>query len=342
MGGPLCSIIVLNYNGKSYLQDCLSSLLKQRYRPFEVVLVDNASTDGSAEFVRRQFPDVKVVQNANNAGFAEGNNIGARNATGDLLIFLNNDTEVPPDWLERLVSGAYSDDAIGVCGAMTLRFDQRDTIDLLGFTLDRYGFPALIARGEKDEGQYAQVQDVFILGACLAIKRGVADRIGLFDPKYFMLSEDIDLCWRAQVAGHRTVVAPFAKVYHKVAGSEMGTWKRARTRYLSERNTIRSLLKNYAGATLLRILPVYSVMLMLEMGYWLAMGRPAVTWAVVRAVGWNLRNLPDTWREHRRVQGLRAVSDAVIFQGMDPSSNKFGLLWEQVTGLFGKRRIPAT
>lgn len=334
MGNPLCSIIVLNYNGKSHLKDCLGSLLKQTYRPFEVVLVDNASSDDSVAFVRREFPDVRVVENPVNSGFAEGNNVGARNASGDMLIFLNNDTEAPTDWLEHLVKGACSDESIGICGAMTLRFDRRDTVDILGFTLDRYGFPALIGRGEKDTGQYSQTQDAFILGACLAIKREVADRIGLFDPKYFILSEDIDLCWRARVAGYRTVAVPSSKVYHKVAG-EMGAWKRARTRYLSERNTIRSLLKNYAVPTLLRILPVYGLMLMLEVGYWLVLVKPLVVWAVIRAVGWNVRNLPDTWREHRRIQRLRRVSDAAILRGMVPFSNKFRLLREQITALLG-------
>ncbi len=208
------SIIVLSWNGASYLPNCLRALFAQDYEGFEVIVVDNGSTDGSADLVAGQFPQVHLIRNAQTLGFAVGNNIGLRAASGDVLVLLNQDTEVHPGWLKSLVE-VVQDDSVGIVGCKLLYPDG--TIQHAGACLEgARGESIHIGRGEPDEGQYDQCADVdFVTGAALALTRQALTRIGFLDegfaPVYY---EDVDWCYRARKAGLRVVYAPQAVVTH--------------------------------------------------------------------------------------------------------------------------------
>ena len=334
---PIVSIIVLNYNGKKYLANCLGSITNSTFNNYEVILVDNASKDGSADFVRRRFPSIKVIQTEKNLGFPEGNNIGARYATGTYLIFLNNDTEVTPNWLEQMVKSIEANPSAGVCGSKVLLLDKKNVIDVIGgFMCDIFGY-GLNALGhlEKDNNQYDGEKEVFsIVGASLLIKRKVFEEIGGFDSSYFLLGEDIDLSWRAQLAGYKVIVDPLAIVYHKSMGTiknKQNQKERAELRFLSERNTLRSLLKNYDQLTLFKVLPCYFMLLVFEIGFFLAAKKAHLAFADIRSVAWNIRSFRETWLLHEAVQLFRVVDDDTIQKRMISQSLKvrnFGSLFK--------------
>src|SRR2546422_11164192 len=188
------SVIVITYNGRHHLDACFSSLEKQSADAYETILIDNGSQDDSADFVRRKFPRVRVIESKTNLGFAGGNNLAAKEATGDVLVFLNDDTEVDPGWLERLLSPFDSDPRVAIAGCKMIDFFDRDVeirilCDLFGSAIN-YGVPR-----SPDSPGY---EDVFYVpGFALAIRKAVFREVGGFDDSYFMFAEDIDLDWRA-------------------------------------------------------------------------------------------------------------------------------------------------
>lgn len=324
---PFCSVIVLNYNGKQHLQDCLSSVEKQTYKNFETILIDNASQDDSIHFVRKNFPNVKIVKNTQNSGTAGGFNFGSRYSNAEYLLFLANDTEVESNLLEEMMKEIKKDPSIAICSAKMLRFDERDKIDYAGIKLDVYGFPYIIGHKEKDEGQYDLVRDTIATGTCLLIKRKVFEEIGGFDDEYFTLSDEVDLCWRVKLAGYRSIINPRAKLYHK-AGATLKKTRRDKLRYMSERNIFRMLLKNYSALTLIKILPRYFVLLLGEMLFYLAIRKDSLVISIAKAVLWNVKHLKGTWHLRRKIQKMRVVGDNVIRKEMIKKSVKIDMLGE--------------
>lgn len=218
------SIVLLAWNGRAYLGDCLDAVLAQDYPDFEVLVVDNGSTDGSADFVAAQYPQVRLIRNAHNLGFAAGNNVGLRAATGDVLVLLNQDTVVQPGWLVALAE-VLQDSTVGIVGCKLLYPDG--TIQHAGGRIvDARGSTRHIGRDEVDAGQYDVVQDAdFVTGAALALTRATLTRIGFLDegfaPAYY---EDADWCYRAREAGLRVVYCPQAVVTHyESVSSETGS-----------------------------------------------------------------------------------------------------------------------
>ena len=335
------SIIILNYNGKSYLENCLKSLEEQTYKNMEVILVDNASIDGSVEYVEQKFPWVKIVRNSRNLGFAEGNNRGVKYATGEYVVFLNNDTVVDKYWLENLIIAAESDPTIGICGSKILFLDKKDLIQELGGLCDIYGSTTHRYCGEIDKGQYDFISDVFyVSGASLLIKRKVLKEIGGFDPIYFMYHEDVDLCWRAQLAGYRVVVVPTSKVYHKGGGSLQSPLSRyisgkfeidKQRKYFTERNTLITLLKNYSLKTLLKILPRYLALISAEIGLYIVSGRFDGVIILLKAQFYVLKNIKYILFQREKISKIRKVNDAVIIRRMIKKSIK--ILKFRETGL---------
>ncbi|MEM4724494.1 MAG: glycosyltransferase family 2 protein [Candidatus Hadarchaeum sp.] len=208
------SVIVLAWNGMDYLEPCLNAVFAQDYPDFEVIVVDNGSTDGSADFVAERFPQARLIRNERNLGYAAGNNVGLRAATGDVLVLLNQDTEVRPGWLRALVE-ALDDPTVGIVGCKLLYPDG--TIQHAGARLaDVRGSPEHIGHHEPDQGQYDQPRDVeFVTGAALGLTRLTLDRVGYLDegfaPAYY---EDVDWCYRAREVGLRTVYTPDAVAVH--------------------------------------------------------------------------------------------------------------------------------
>lgn len=250
---PLASVIVLNYNGKHFLEICLASLQEQTYPNFEVILVDNGSTDGSVEYVKEHFPSVQVIENPENYGFAKGNNIGMEAAKGEYTLTLNNDTRADPPWIAELVKTAESDPSIGMCASKMLFMDRPDTINSAGINVSRSG--ACWDRGlYEPASHYAEPDEVFgpCAGAAL-YRREMLDEVGLFDEDFFAFMEDVDLAFRGRMAGWKCMYVPTAKVYHVRGGT--GGFKSDFSIYHGNRNIVWNAFKNFPLGLLLTSLP---------------------------------------------------------------------------------------
>ncbi len=214
---PRVSVILVNWNGLVHLPECLASLQNQIFRDFEVILVDNGSTDDSVAYVLEHHPWVKLIALGKNTGFATGNNRGFEQAHGDYLVTLNNDTRVAPDWLETLVSVADAYPAAGMVGSRIVNFDEPDIIDSLGLAICLDG----MARGRYRNRRWStlclnDVEDILAPSACAALyKRKMLAVTGFFDDDFFAYCEDVDLGLRGRLAGWSAVLATEAVVYHK-------------------------------------------------------------------------------------------------------------------------------
>ena len=212
---PSVSIIVLNWNGKQYLETCLSSLLKQTYPNLEIIFVDNGSMDGSVEFVRNNYPTVIIVEHDTNLGFAAGVNSGIAVSKGEHVATINNDAQADPEWITELVHVMESDSRIGSCASKMMCFYDRTRIDSTGIIVYQNGNAYDRGIDEEDTGQYDIQEEV--LGACAGAalyRRQMLDDVGLFDESYFVYFEDVDLSFRMHLSGWRCIYVPIAIVYH--------------------------------------------------------------------------------------------------------------------------------
>ena len=266
MSSPLVSVIVLNYNGKHYLDECLSSLIKQTYHNFEVIFIDNGSTDNSIDFIEKNYSNfVKLVKNPINYGFAKGNNIGIQASRGKYIVTLNNDTKVEECWLEELVKSANSNEQIGMCASKIYLMRMEKTIDSVGMLIYPDGSSKQRSWLEKDIGQYDKQEDVLLPSACAALyRRRMLDEIGLFDEDFFAYCEDTDFGLRGRLAGWKCVFVPRAIVYHHYSGTA-GKYSNLKA-FLVERNHWWVAVKNFP-LFMLFISPFYAFMRMIFQVY---------------------------------------------------------------------------
>ncbi len=236
------SVVIVNYNGAKCLERCLQSLDAQTLRAFEILLVDNASTDDSCAFVEKNFPHVKLIRSETNVGFAAGNNLGIRAARGNLIATLNTDTEIEIEYLEKLCAPMI-DETVGACAPLMLEMERRNVVDAAGIVVDAFGYAWNIGAG--DEATFvANTRQVF--GACAGAalyRKKMLDEIGLFDDDFFAFYEDADLAWRAHDAGWKTIFVSDARVYH-THGASFGKISPRKT-YLLARNRWWTTFKNF-------------------------------------------------------------------------------------------------
>lgn len=260
MNQPFVSIAILNWNGRRYLEQFLPSVMGTTYANKEVVVIDNASTDDSLEFLRTHYPSVKIVRLAKNHGFAKGYNEGLKQVQADYYVLLNSDVEVEPGWMEPVIGLMESDKSIGACQPKLRQFHQREYFEYAGAAggwLDYLGYP--FARGrvfddcEKDEGQFDDAAPVFwASGAAMFVRSELFHRLHGFDEFFFAHQEEIDLCWRMQLAGYQVYACPASVVYH-VGGGTLPKGN-ARKVFLNFRNNLVMMAKNLpAGQAVTRI-----------------------------------------------------------------------------------------
>ncbi|MCP4428217.1 MAG: glycosyltransferase family 2 protein [Chloroflexi bacterium] len=244
---PAVSVIIPHLNGRHHLGDCFNSLRRQTWSDFEVLLVDNGSTDGTQEYVRQQFPEVKLLELGRNLGFTGACNAGWRAAGGEFIVLLNNDTEVEPRWLHEIVDAFRRRPDVGVVASKMLLFDRRDHFHTAGDFYRIDGIPGNRGVWRQDAGQYDVEEEVF--GACggsSAYRRQLLDEIGFLDDDFFFSCEDVDIAWRAHLAGWKVLYAPTAVVYHKLkatGGDVTGS-------YYDGRNFLYLIWKNYPTSLL--------------------------------------------------------------------------------------------
>lgn len=245
MSQSIVSVIVVNWNGKHLLGECLDSLLAQTVKGIEIVVVDNGSQDGSADFVREKYPSVRLVALSENKGFAGGNNAGIRIAQGKYIALLNNDTKTDPAWAENLLSEAeLSPREIGMWASKILSYADPRIIDNVGLLLYPDGLGRGKGRLEQDRGQYNNTVEAFFPSGCAGLyRREMLDEIGLLDEEFFAYADDVDIGLRARLAGWRCTYVPTAKVYHKYSASS-AAYSPFKA-FLVERNRIWVLLKYF-------------------------------------------------------------------------------------------------
>jgi GT2 family glycosyltransferase len=240
---PLISVVVLNWNGYRVVDQCLKSLQDQTYRNLEIIVVDNASTDGSAELIRNRFPDVKLIVNERNLGFAGGNNVGIRASTGRYIMMLNNDTRIDPNCVEELKRYIDKDERYGACASKILLEFENNLIDAAGIVVCPDGLA--IGRGRLEKGNlYDEVSEVFFASDCACLlRRELLEDIGLYDEDFFAYADETDMGWRARLAGWKCVYNPRAVVYHFHSASS-GAYSPLKA-FLVERNRIWVAVKNF-------------------------------------------------------------------------------------------------
>jgi GT2 family glycosyltransferase len=245
--GARTQVVILNWNGRDYVRDCLRTTLAQTYSDAGVIVVDNGSTDGSADLIRSEFPETQLVALPKNLHFARGTNAGVEVALHDpnckYIVTLNNDTKVDPEFLAELVRSAESNH-VGMVAAKLLFMDRPKVLNTTGILPTRDGSGVDRGWNQADEGQYDTATDVFAPTAGAALyRRDIFDTVGLFDGDFLAYYEDLDLAWRARLAGWDARFAPGAIVYHKYSASSsyQSAWKT----YQGERNRIWTLVQNY-------------------------------------------------------------------------------------------------
>lgn len=325
------TVVVLNWNGRRFLERCLSALQTQVFRDLEVILVDNGSTDGSVAFVQERFPQVRLIVNPENRGFAAANNQAIRATRSEFVATLNNDTETDPRWLAELVGAAEREPRVGMCASKMLFAERPETINSAGVALDRAGIAWDWRGGEQDNPQESAPVEVF--GACAGAalyRRAMLDEIGLFDEDFFAYLEDVDLAWRAQWAGWRALFVPTARVLHFHSGTakEGSPFKNR----LLGRNKVWLIAQNYPWPALLWYLPAILSYDLGSLPYTL----------IVRGDLWPLRGrleglgrLRAVLRKRRAAADLRRVSGKEIMARLAPLPTP-GALWRRYAHLRGR------
>lgn len=319
---PLVSIVVVNFNDKEHLHRCLNSVMKSKYPSFEIILVDNGSTDGSIDSIKRvmkEQPDLKlsIICNKENIGPAAARNIGAKKSCGGYLAFLDSDTKVDPFWLNEAIKVMDSDSTIGAIQCKLLLLNSQKRFDYAGDYLSPFGI--LVQRvnlGEPDDGRYDNIVEIFgVKSAAMLIRREVFEAVGMFDDDYFIYGEETDLCWRVWLSGYRIVFAPTSKVYHNFNLVLKSNSNRPRSldKYHGTKNYISSLIKNFGLWNLVKVLPL-NLSIWIGISIWYVLKR-RLNWAtyVMKGVLYNLIHFKQIWKKRLRVQYLtRKVPDNYI------------------------------
>lgn len=330
---PLVSVIIVNYNGIRFVERCLNSVLRSNYPNFEVIFFDNTSTDGSVEFVRKNFcphPRVKIIQSSKNIGLGNACNVCAEKAEGKYLLFLDVDTEVDSNCMDEIVKVMEENSDIGAGQCELLLMNDKVTYQSVGIFLDSLGFGYVRGAGAH-KGTYDRVFNVFsAVGAALFIRSNTFREVGGFDKDFFILNEEIDLCWKVWLAGYRVVFVPNATVYHNV-GYASSKIVKTKFVYLTYRNWILSKFKNYGLFELVKCLPLYTLLLL---GYGFINIRKSYLQAIISAVLYNFVHLRRTWRKRLNIQRIRKLSDKELI--------KKGVIWKfdmrRALSLLGKYR----
>ena len=313
-------MLVLSHNGLRWLKICLPSLVSSAAPSVGVFVVDNGSTDGSAEYVRSYFPQFKILRFESNLGFAKAYNVAIQQILADYVVLLNNDTQVlSHDWIDRLLAVAETDPRVGAVQCKMVSLAEQDKLDSIGDMGIKYwqGFSD-IGKFETDKKQYDSppISPFSICAGAALVKRFAFLEVGGFDPRFFAYLEDVDFSWRLRLASYSITYQPLARIAHAWHGS----WEPERDAfltYLSRRNLLIMLLKNCGRDTLWWALCNYLIHSSLMFFAYLAM-RDRKTFSVIKALLWNILNFRETYSRRVAIQSRRKVSEPEIMRAMFP------------------------
>jgi len=323
---PKVAVIIVNYNGQKYLPDLFNSLRKVNYpeNDWQIIMVDNNSTDNSIQYTKDNYPEIKLLLQDRNTGFAEGNNIGMEYAISegyDYVYLLNQDTEVTPSFLKEVVDLAEQDKSIGAVQSKVYLHSDKSKFNTVGNRIHFLGFGYGEGSGMQDDGQYNEVREInYPSGAAVLLRVETLNKIGLFDNSMFMYIEDLDIGWRIWIAGYRCVMQPTSIIYHKYEFD-----RSMKQVYYFERNRLLTLFRNYKTLTLIFLAPAFAIM---EVGQLLFAAKNKYLGKKISSYIYFTN--PDVWHRigrHRKKQAkIRKVSDhamlnkftgVILFQQLD-------------------------
>ena len=300
---PLVSVIVLNYNAGELLLNCIESIKKSAYKNLEIIVVDNISTDKSQKACKEKYPDIKLIQNDENFGYCEGNNIGIREAKGDYIIILNPDTIVESNWIEELIS-AYNKFGEGLYQPKHLSLNEKTVYMSAGNMLNIFGFGYAREKGNKDENQFNKIEEIgYASGTCLFTSSAVLKKVGLFDPFIFLYHDDLDLGWRASQLGIKSYYVPTSLIYH--AESYSLKWN-AEKFYWLERNRKYCILTHYSKQTYSKIFPT---LLAVDFFVWMFYLTKGFLGSKIRAELDIIKNRKAIKTKYEELESKKIVSD---------------------------------
>ena len=305
----LASVIIVNWNGKKFLAECLESLRQQAYRRFSIILVDNGSNDGSNNFVIRNYPEVKIIALPGNVGFSAANNIALKTVKTEYAALLNNDAVAHPLWLQTLIEALEEHPEAGFAASKMLFYDNPEIIDRTGDAYTSAGTGLLRGRGEPASSYNKQE---WVFGACAgaALYRTQMLRdAGIFDEDFFLLYEDVDLSFRAQLKGYKCLYVPEAIVYHKGSGSIV--YDSPTSVYYSHRNLEWVYIQNMPARLILKTIFPHIIYDMAAFLFFIARGR---TKDFIKAKWDALKGLKKALKKRRQIQRSRIVVDDYIWR----------------------------
>lgn len=312
------SIIIVNWNGKKWLKECLDSIHKQTFKNFELILVDNGSNDGSVRFIKENYPETVVIENKENIGFGKANNIGAQSAKGKILFLLNNDTIIEDEkFFEKMIRAKKERD-LHITGPRILDFEKKDIYKGRRLSIDCTGYLGWAGK------------TFYIEGCAMFVDRDLFWELEGFDKTNFAYSEDIDLCWRAHLLGKKIDICPGVSIIHFGGGTSETTQLKDQVRhavptfrkYEVEKNNLRNLLKNYRLINIIWTVPLHLLLLVSESIVYILSGNWKIIKYIVRSVIWNISNIRDTIKEREKIQKKRTIGDGEIFKMMSFGINK--------------------
>ena len=316
------SVIIPHWNGIEVLSDCLESLQKSTYPNLEIIVVDNASTDGSPDWVSLHYPNIKLIENNTNLGYAGGCNKGAKASTGDYLVFLNNDTIHNEGWIETLADFLNLNPKASAVQPKILNNYERNKFDYAGGCggwIDVLGFP--FARGrlfleqETDSGQYEKIRPVFwASGTAMMIRKDDFVLLNGFDETFFAHQEEIDLCWKIHLSGRQVWSIPSAIVYHKNAVT-LPMFSRLK-QYLNHRNSLLMMLSNYSLPMTLYLAPIRIGLEFVALLYSLFCLDFNHFVGIIQALLWVIVHPHIIYRRRRHMRKLRKAKDSQVIKNM--------------------------
>lgn len=339
LNNPVISIVILNYNAGDLLLNCVYSILHSIYTNFEIIVVDNLSTDDSHKKCKEKFHMIKLIENKENLGYCEGNNVGIKNAKGEFVVILNPDTEVDPSWLNELLS-AYEKFGEGIYQPKILSINEKNVLQSTGNMIHLFGFGYSRDLGVIDANQSKEIEQIgYAAGTCLFTTSKVLERLELFDPFIFLYHDDLDLGWRALQQGIKSYYVPRSVIYH--VKSYNLKWSAQKFFWL-ERNRKYCLLTHYSKRTYEKMAPW---LLMTDILVWLVYFSKGFIREKIRAEQEIRKNKHKISNRYNELESKKLISDEeviqyfsdIIFVSKNISGGLASSIFNSILGFLSKR-----
>lgn len=320
---PFVSIIIVNYNGYHLLKNCITSVLNNSYQNYEIIVADNGSTDQSIKKITTDFKSelskIKILDLKKNLGPAQARNKAFEISKGDIIGFLDNDTQVDPKWIKEAIKLFDKNSKIGAVQCKLLLLDQKNKIDYAGELLGTLGFLKSIAKyGDIDKGQYDKNYPILAAkSAAMFIRREAFIKAGKFDPDYFIFMEETDLGWRTWLVGYQNIFCPQSIVYHKFSSTKdivSKDFNNYLIRFHGTKNYIQTLIKNLSPKYFFKIVPIHIFLWFSLATFLFFTGKFKSAKNIYLGIIWNLFHIRVILAKRKIIQKNRIISDDYLFR----------------------------